>query len=147
MTGVPVADLNIIYIKNTDNLREILNQSKQFYDQNDLKFIVNIPEEFCTTEINHIFKDLGYLPTEKSVAMAYDLKNLKTNEDAHFDSEIIIKSTDNKLNDWMLPMVAFEATNYENCMKYMDNHKLAQERNYKLYHFSLYSVCQKSPDF
>ena len=138
MTGVPVADLNIIYIKNTDNLDKILSQGKQFYDQNYLNFIVNIPEEFCTAKINHIFKDLGYFQTEKSVAMTCDLEKIQTNKTANFDSEIIIKSTDNKLNDWMLPMAAFEATDHENCIKYMNNHKLAQERNSKFYHFSLY---------
>ena len=76
MTGIPVADLNIVYIKSTDNLDEILSQSKQFYNQNDLEFIVNIPEKFCTAEISHVLKDLNYIPTEKSVAMTYDLENL-----------------------------------------------------------------------
>lgn len=135
MTGVPVADLNIIYIKkHPSSLDKILRDSVQFYDQAHIGFIVIIPEEFCTTEINDTFKKIGYFQTGKSVAMVFDLKNLIIN----FDNDIHIKSNDHKLEDWLIPMTAFSETDYEICIKYADTHKLALERNSKLHHFSLY---------
>lgn len=58
MTGVPVADLNIVYIKKQINtLDRILRQSKQFYDSANLGFIVIVPEQFCTDDI---FKTMDY---------------------------------------------------------------------------------------
>ena len=125
MTAVPVADLNMICINNTENLDIVLKQGKQFYDQENLKFIVNIPEELCAIKINNVFKNLGYAQTEKFIAMVMDLKNCNVKS---VDNEIIIKATDNKLDDWMIPMIAFQSTNYEVAMKYAETHKLAQEK-------------------
>ncbi len=139
MTGVPVADLNIVYIKKHPiALDKILSQSKLFYDQANFGFIVIIPEEFCTGRINDIFKVADYFQTDKSVAMTFDLKDLITNDLANYNDNTLIKANDNKLEDWLVPMTAFSATDYEMCIKYADTHKLALTKNYKLHHFSLY---------
>ena len=139
MTSVPVADLNIVYIKkHPSSLDKILNSVKLFYGQADLGFIVIIPEELCATEIDKIFEAADYFQTDKSVAMAFDLKNLIINNVTNFDDGTLIKASDNKLEDWLVPMTAFSATDYEMCIKYADTHKLALERNSKLHHFSLY---------
>ncbi len=77
MTGVQVADLNLVYIYNQPTaLENILNQSKAFYDQDKLSFIVLIPEDYCSTEVDKIFKHLGYDRKEISVAKALQLDNL-----------------------------------------------------------------------
>jgi len=139
MTGVPVADLNIVYIKKHPiALDKILNSVKLFYGQANLGFIVIIPEEFCTTQINDTFKAVDYFQTDKSVAMAFDLKDFMISDVISFDDDTLIKANDNTLEDWLVPMTAFSATDYEMCIKYADTHKLALTKNSKLHHFSLY---------
>lgn len=138
MTGVPVDDLNIVYIKKYPrSLASILSQSKQFYDQASLGFVVIIPEDFCSDEVNNIFKSVDYAQTDKTGAMVFDLQN--TINAISFVDETIIKANDDKLNDWMMPMIAFSATAGDLIPKYADTHKLAQRRKAKLHHFSLYS--------
>ncbi len=137
MTGVPVADLNIVYIKKQPkSLDENLSSAKLFYDQENLEFIVIIPEEFCITENNNIFEAAGYFPTDKTVAMVFDLQN--TINTTELSDGTIIKASDDKLNDWMTPLIAFSATAGELIVKYAETHKLAQSRKAKLHHFSLY---------
>lgn len=143
MTGVQVADLNFVYIYKTTNVLEtILNQSKQFYDQDKLSFVVIIPEEFCTPEMKNIFKTMGYVQTGKTVAMAVQLEDLKVNRITNFDDGTVIRANDTLLKEWMIPLVgAFEST-IDICSQYTNTHENALKKNCKLYHFSLY---QPSP--
>lgn len=132
MTAVPVADLNILYIKShTSNIDIILSQAKQFYEQGKLEYIIIIPEEF---EVNKVFKEEGYSCKEQSVAMGINLQTFKLEA----VTEDNIHANDDKLNDWASPMIAFSSTNNEISIKYMDTHKLAQKRKANLYHYSLY---------
>lgn len=136
MTGVPVADLNLVYVtKNTNTLDKSLNQAKQFYDQAQLSFVVIIPQKFCTPEVEGIFNTMGYPQTGKSVSMAIKLDEFTT---AKFDEEIFIRANDHKLNDWMIPLIgAFEST-IEFCSIYAATHERALKKNINLRHFSLY---------
>lgn len=139
LTGVPVADLNIVYVKkNTNLLEKILSQSKQFYDQANLGFVVIIPKEFCTAELEEILKKAKYLYAEKSVAMALNLEVLIINNTTSFDDETIIRANDDKLDEWMGPLTAYPHTDYATCLKYAETHKLAQSKKCQLLHFSLY---------
>lgn len=112
MTGVPVADLNLVYItKNTASLDKILNKGKQFYDQSSLSFVVVIPQEFCTSDVEGVFSSMGYHQTGKSVSMAVKLDDFRATALPAFFDEIIIRGNDEKLNDWMTPLIgAFEST-------------------------------------
>jgi len=143
MTGVPVADLNLVYVtKNTASTDKILNQGKQFYDQNSLSFVVVIPQEFCTPDVEGIFSTMGYHQTGKSVSMAVKLDDFRATCSASFD-EIIVRGNDKKLNDWMTPLIgAFEST-IEITSIYAVTHENALKKNINLRHFSLYK--QKKP--
>ena len=138
MTGVPVDDLNIVYIKKYPSyLDDILNSAKLFYDQDSLGFVLTIPEEFYDAETNKTLEAAGYFQTEKTATMFFDLQN--TINAISFADEEIIKSTDNKLDEWMKPLIAFSATAGDLISKYADTHKLAQSREAELHHFSLYA--------
>ena len=70
--------------------------------------------------------------------MVVGLDRFATDQTASFDSETMIKSNDNQLNDWMMPLVgAFEST-FEICRIYAGIHENALKRNINLRHFSLY---------
>ncbi len=139
MTGVPVADLNIVYIKkHTDLVDKILHQSKQFFHQFSFGFVVIIPEEFCTSEIDNIFKTLGYSETAKSISMVHNLEGLVVNNATSFDDETFISANDSELNEWMAPLIAYPDANLATCRKYAETHKLAQSKKCQILHFSLY---------
>ncbi len=144
MTGVPVADLNLVYItKNTASLDKILNKGKQFYDQSSLSFVVVIPQEFCTSDVEGVFSSMGYHQTGKSVSMAVKLDDFRATALPAFFDEIIIRGNDEKLNDWMTPLIgAFEST-IEISSIYAVTHENALKKNINLRHFSLYK--QKKP--
>lgn len=137
MTGG--AELNFIYItKNTNALDKILIQGRKFFDQHNLSFDVMIPEEWCISDTKDILNTMGYIQKNKTVSMFLDLNSTTTDQSAYFDSETIIKSNDDKLNEWMMPFIgAFEST-FEICKLYAIIHESALKRNINLRHFSLY---------
>lgn len=137
MTGG--AELNFIYITgNTNALDKILIQGKQFFDQDNRSFDVIIPQELCRSQMADVLNTLGYPRKSKSVSMVADLDRFATDKTSSFDSETMIKSNDNQLNDWMMPLIgAFEST-IEICRVYATTHANALKRNINLRHFSLY---------
>ncbi len=144
MTEVPVADLNLVYIpKNTKALDKILIQARQFYDTDNLSFVVIIPQDFCPPEIENILKGMGYSQIGKSVAMAIKLEDFTRDNVKSSDEEILIQANDHLLNDWMIPLVgAFEST-VDISSIYADAHERALKKNRTLRHFSLYK--QETP--
>jgi GNAT superfamily N-acetyltransferase len=137
MTGG--AELNFIYItKNTNALDKILNQGKQFFDQDNLTFDVIIPQELCTPQMADVLNAMGYSQKSKSVSMIMDLERFAMDQTASFDSETTIKANDDQLNDWMMPLIgAFEST-FEICSIYANTHTNALKKNVNFRHFSLY---------
>ena len=129
MTGVPVADLNLVYVtENTNALDKILSKGKQFYDSDNLSFVVIIPQEFCVPEMQNILNTAGYAQTGKSVSMAVKLDEFTTNNATSFDAETIIKPNDDQLNDWMTPLIdAFEST-FDISSMYAATHESALEK-------------------
>ncbi|CZP96003.1 Predicted acetyltransferase [Legionella pneumophila] len=137
MTGG--AELNFIYIsRNTNALDKILIQGKQFFDQENLSFDVIIPQELCTSQIIDILNTIGYSQKSKSVSMLVDLDKFSFDQTANLTDETVIKSNDDQLNDWMIPLIgAFEST-FEICSIYATTHETALKKNINLRHFSLY---------
>jgi hypothetical protein len=140
MTEVPVADLNLLYIKQAPELfASVLNKSKKFFDSKILEFVVILPDKICTSQVDNILIDNGYCKSEKSVAMVCDLNNIKDiTKFLRLDEDHVIKSNDNYLNDWMLPLiVAFNSTK-EITSIYASRHEVALKKGIKLLHYSLY---------
>ncbi len=139
MTGVPVADLNLVYIQNDNNpLDKLLINSNRFFDQDSLDFVVIIPEKCCTPEMQNILKTMDFPQTGKSVSMALKLEDLITKAATSLSDCLSIHANDNKLNEWMMPLDgAFEST-FEISSQYANIHKNALKKKLKLQHFSLY---------
>ncbi len=136
MTGVPVRDLNIVYIRNNkESVEAILSKCKKFYDQYNLLFVAIVPEYLCPNGTDIVIRDAGYHQAGKSVAMALDLNSIKAPNTL---DDTKIRATDNRLYEWMIPMIeSFESTfNITTC--YADAHKHAQAMKSRLYHYNLY---------
>ncbi len=139
MTGVQVADLNLVYIdKRVTSLEKILNQAKIFYDQDKLPFIILIPEEYCSTVIEKTFKNLGYERKETSVAMALSLNNLVLKNQNGLNEKIEIKENNNHLEQWLVPLISAFGSTFNITEQYAKTHEQALKKNIKLHHFSLY---------
>ena len=139
MTGVPVRDLNIVYIRNNkESIETILTKCKKFYDQHNLLFVAIVPEDLCPHGTDAIIHEAGYHQAGKSVAMALDLAT--TAAGAYDSAEI--RANDDHLCEWMIPMIeSFESTlDMTTC--YADAHKHAQEMRSRLYHYNLYKSDQ-----
>lgn len=138
MTGIPIADLNLIYVTHKTNiLDKILNQGEQFYAEDNLSFVIIIPQEFCTTEIENTLNTRGYSQSGKSVSMAVKLESFKTHNNVNFDDGTIIQANDDKLNDWMSPLIGAFESNFEISSHYARLHEIAMKK-LELHHFSLY---------
>lgn len=137
MTGG--AGLNFIYITNNANkLDQILSRGEQFYASDNLPFDVIISQEVCTRQIGDILNTRGYLHTSQSGAMVIQLGKFMPDITTDPKFETTIKSNDDQLNDWMLPLSgAFEST-IEACSLYAARHKNALRQGINLHHFSLY---------
>lgn len=139
MTGVPVADLNFIYVtQRPDTFENILNLGKRFFDKDNMSFVIVIPQELCIPEREDSLNTLGYIQTGRSVSLAIELEGLIIDSTARFDNTVIIKSNDDQLNDWLIPLIsAFEST-IEISSIYATAHKRALKKNINFRHFSLY---------
>ena len=136
MTGVPVRDLNVVYVRNNkESIETILNKSKEFYDQHNLLFAAIVPEDLCPSGTDTIVKNLGYHQAGKSVAMALELKLPNTPQ---LKDGTKIRSNDTHLHEWMLPLIdSFEST-FRISSLYANAHESACKKGYNLYHFNLY---------
>lgn len=139
MTGLPMSDLNVLYItKKTSGLNKALNKSKAFFEENNLTFVVVIPEAFCTPESVNTLGVLDYHQTDKTVSMALDLKDYPTNNPGYFEDGSLIRRNDNRLNEWMIPLIgAFEST-FEITAMCVICHEKALKKGVGFHHFSLY---------
>lgn len=136
MTGVPFSYFNLVYLKSTHNLVNVLEQSKLFFSKANLPFNVDIPEELCTSEAQHILEEMGFLQIDKSVPMGLSLsKKIYTNLNEL--SDCIRIQQNNDLKDWVIPLKAFGA-DPEITLLYSNTHLKALERKFKLHHFCLY---------
>lgn len=138
MTGVQVADLNLVYIYHPVSVEKILNQAKEFYAQNTLPFIVLIPEETCSTEVDKIFKTLEYERREISVAMILPLDNLILKSQPDISENIQIKENSAHLEQWMVPLISAFGSTFNTAEEYAKTHEQALKNNINLYHYSLY---------
>ncbi len=141
MTGVPVADLNFVYIeKSLPALQQVLKNCKDFYFQHKLSFIVLIPEESCGSEVERVLKSMGFTGKGKSVAMALKLGALNFNSQLASEDDLQIKTTDSNLREWMIPLIeAFEST-FNITSEYVKTHEAALKNKVNLSHFSLYKA-------
>ena len=70
--------------------------------------MIFIPQDLCQQETSTILKDMGYILTGKTIALALELG---ASYDVYSDDESSILQTDKNLKDWIFPLKdAFETT-------------------------------------
>jgi GNAT superfamily N-acetyltransferase len=137
MTGVPVEELNLIYIrKTTARFAEIITKCRQFHEKDKIPFIVIIPKEICLSGVEDNLSSMGYIKTGTSAAMAIGLKDY--NIVADFDNETRILPADNNLMNWMEPLIGAFDSSFDIGLQYANAHLRALGKECSLYHFVLY---------
>lgn len=132
------AHLNYIYIVNNQGaIKDVLTKGEQFFKENNYSFELIVPRDECDFDLECLLKQRNYKQTGKSVSMMISLESILENEHAKHDRTTIC-STDDKLNEWMLPLIGAFQTTEEVCLQYAEVHQKALDKKISLYHFSLY---------
>lgn len=136
LSGVDCESDNPIYIrKNVEAIDEVLNRCLNFYKANHSPWNVIVTEQFISNDLAHSLKSIGFSLSGKSVAMFIALNKQSKYDNPH---NMIIYSVDDKLDQWMKPLIgAFELT-FEVMRQYADVHERALRNKANFHHFTLF---------
>lgn len=136
-TGVSSENLNFLALREVPNdLDKILDLSFSFFKKHRCPWIIIIPEEIFSKEIEHSFFERSYQFQEKTQAMYHTLEQVYSIEDNMYK----ISNMNDNLDDWSLPLIeAFESDAHIS-KQYVEAHKHAKRKNANLQHFSIYHM-------
>lgn len=136
ITGVQAGNLNPVFVrKRNSSIESILKECVQFYGDENLAFVMVVPEELSNREMGDVLKGYGFSRAYKTMAMALDLRESECflEEMAH-----AIRPMDGDLDEWSRPLSdAFESTQLVT-IQYTYSHKMALGQGHALNHFSLF---------
>ncbi len=137
LTGVDLDSDNPLYIrKNIEPIDDILNCCNDFYHSHNAPWSVIVTEQFISSDLEKSLKNISFNPCGKSVAMFLEL-NKQQSKQKDTDN-IIIQAVDDKLDQWIIPLVgAFEST-IDITRQYAYVHQRALENNANFHHYTLY---------
>lgn len=138
-TAIKDDPLNILFIKNqTPSFRQLLDKASDFFKSDDARWSVEIPEYLCSEIYLKDLAHYGFRPTEIAAAMALplDIKTLSRS------SILNIKPMNDRLDEWVIPLIAYPSTTAEINKDYQARHENALRCGYALNHFSLYEESQ-----
>jgi len=136
LTGVDLDSDNPLYIrKNIEAIDDILSCCKDFYHSNNTPWNVIVTEQFMSSDLEKSLNNMGFNHSGRSVAMFLELN--KQSKEKNQDN-IIIRAVDDKLEQWMMPLVgAFEST-LDITRQYAHVHQKALENKANFHHYTLY---------
>lgn len=137
MSGVPVADLNILFVKKICDLSASIAKSKLFYEPTKLPFVITIPENLLTPKVQEILKHANCLPIYQSKAMILNLENINQSDEMILEEELAIALNQN-LKDWAVPVEKAFESNDEMISIYAQSHLKALDKGGHLEHYCLY---------
>ncbi len=129
------ASLNFMYIADKEGAsKENLTKAEIFFKDNNCSFELIIPSNECDVDVEATLEKRNYELAGKSVSMMLNLQNFEHGE----PSNLIIGSTDDKLTEWMSPLIEAFQTTEAACLQYAKLHQKALDKQMAFYHFSLY---------
>ncbi|WED43931.1 GNAT family N-acetyltransferase [Legionella cardiaca] len=136
VTNVPVASLNLVVLqKDIANPHDFFEQCDHFFAAKNLPWAAVLSTHYLKHDLEDYLQGINFEASENATAMFIDLHALSPfvpNE------KFVIKSTDNKLNDWMSPLIdAFNSTN-ELTSLYLQTHERARTKKAQLRHLTFY---------
>ncbi len=133
-TGVNCEGDNLFFIrKEVKAIDYVINRCKDFFHNTPWNVVVT--EQFISNDLEHALKNIGFSPSGKSVAMFIELNNQSKH---NIKDDVTIHSVDNKLDQWMIPLIgAFELT-IEIMKQYAAVHERALRNKANFHHFTLY---------
>ncbi len=123
--GMPEADANFSYIKkDSDNLKDVIEQVKLFYKNEDVPFVITIPEDICPNIETHLIEVMKFKYNRDSMFMGMSLKNdIKIQNN---DSNVEIKDANDDMLDWLAPIAGTFEIPIELGLKFLEIRKEAR---------------------
>ena len=134
--GTEIQDpaLNILFIREAvPSLEQILDEGSAFFKTTGISWCVEIPLHLCGEDWLKELANFGFKPTEVAVAMVLPLKKSSVHQGI-----LDIKPMNNRLDEWMIPLIAYPSTTIAINKEYKNRHEIALRRNRALFHFSLF---------
>lgn len=136
LTGVDAGSLNLLIIKQCDvNISAVLKDGIRIFDDAGLPFTVLLSENIAT-QFTTILRDDGFVPAYETLTMQLVMKDFMPKE--CMNDEFDIRCTNQRLDDWALPLESAFASNATLMMQYRLRHQSAIDAQKQFFHFSLY---------
>ena len=130
---------NILFIKSPmPSLPQLLDKASAFFKSDDAHWSVEIPQHLCSETYIKDLASYGFHPTEIAVAMALSLDINTPSTQSFLD----IRPINDRLDEWVIPLIAYPSTTVEVNKEYQARHENALRCGYALNHFSLYEESQ-----
>lgn len=141
LSGVLAPNFNPLSIrKDVTTLDSIVEQSKRLYDNHQCPWMVSLSETLDSPKTSAILNKAGLDFGEKSVTMFLPIgaQARSTSAKAKDVHENNIKSVNNNLEDWMIPLVEAFESSFEICNPYAVVHARALSNGANFHHFTAY---------
>lgn len=135
-SGVDCESDNPVYIrKHLEAIDDILNRCQHFYKANHSPWTVIVTEQFISNNLEQSLKNIGFSFSGKSVAMYLEL-----NKQSKLDipENILIHSVNDKLDQWLKPLIEAFGLTFEVMRQYADAHERALKNNINVDHYTLF---------
>ncbi len=136
LSGIDCESDNPIYIrKNVEAIDEVLHRCQTFYKANNSLWILIVTEQFISNDLENSLKKICFSLSGKSVAMFVKL-NKKSQPDIPHNMSIY--SVNDKLEQWLKPLIGAFNLAYKVMRQYADVHERALRNKANFHHFTLF---------
>lgn len=136
LTGVEAGSLNLLIIKQAGaDISAVLQDGTCLFDDAGLPFTILLYETVLE-QLADTMHDVGFVPAYNTVAMQLSMKDFLPKNSMNDSFEI--DCTNQRLNDWALPLESAFESNPTLMMQYRLRHQAAIEAQKQFFHFSLY---------
>ncbi|WP_094090593.1 GNAT family N-acetyltransferase [Legionella clemsonensis] len=136
ITDIPVASLNLVVIpRPIDKVELFLKKINSLFIKKSLPWAAVFSAIDPGESLKNYLEGINFAESENTTPMCIDLNQVPSFSP---DERLVIKTTDNQLTDWKLPLIeAFHST-VELTSLYQKTHEYALEKKTQLHHLTLY---------
>jgi GNAT superfamily N-acetyltransferase len=134
MTGVKAPHFNPLCLRLIGpSIGAFLEKARTFYDAHDIPWALTLPQDLALPQTQAMLDNFGFKKEAGSVAMIKILQ-----EPRPYEQNSNIYPMDNRLAEWIRPLVLAFESDQKTAQQYRWVHARAQQKGSDFYHYSLY---------